>query len=263
MEDLVFEPLGMRRSFYNDSFREGERNYAQCWNTGVTETQPARWHIQPELGATGVWTTPGDLLRAQRGIRDAALGRNDFLSKELALKSLTAVDGAGGFTYGGWQSATAWFGHGGSDNPGYRCQTMTFFDYEGKGELGAAQGGGVAVTMNSCSGTDVCHKIIQAIAYLNRWPGRDILGLQENGNAFVPLSDMNKHIDERWRDWKGCWKIVVDDGDDEVKKGQIVENRRRPGGRAVCQARRFTFHEAWVLRAAYRVSEDLKSGLVG
>ena len=171
VKELVFEPLGMTRSFYMNGLPEGETNFAQCWSTGVTETAPARWHIQPELGAAGVWTTPGDLMRAQRGIRDAALGRSDFLSKELALKGLTAVEGASGFTFGGWQSGKNWFGHGGANNPGFKCQTMACFDYEGKRELGRASDEGIAVMTNSTLGTDVCHKIIQAVAYLRGWPG--------------------------------------------------------------------------------------------
>ncbi|KAJ9616722.1 hypothetical protein H2200_000441 [Cladophialophora chaetospira] len=226
VRELVFEPLGMTRSFYKDTLSNGEANFAKCFATGVTETSPARWHVQPELGAAGVWTTPADLLKAQRGIRDAALGKNDFSSRELARKGITAVDGADGYTYGGWMSGTNWFGHGGSNNPGYRCRTLLCFDHDGTGQLGKAEGEGIAVMTNSALGQDVYLKVIQAVAYLRGWPGRDVLGLHEIGNAVIPLSLSNHQIDADWEDWEGRWEVFggKDQTDEkDVRRGQVLE----------------------------------------
>ena len=220
VKELVLDPLEMTRSFY--SLPSGETNFAQCWSTGVTETAPARWHIQPELGAAGLWTTPTDLLKAQRGIRDAALGRNDFLSKDLAKLGLTAVEGANGWTNSGWMSAKNWFGHGGGNNPGYKCQALACFDFDGKGELGKAEDEDVVVMTNSALGTEVCLKIIQAVAYLRGWPGRDVVGLHERGNAAVPLGYPDGVVDGRWKEWMGSWS-VVSDGDECVREGQKIE----------------------------------------
>ncbi len=223
VREVVFEPLGMTRSFYKDTLPEGEENFAKCFATGVTETSPARWHVQPELGAAGVWTTPADLLRAQRGIRDAALGKNDFLSKDLALKGLTVVDGAGGFGFGGWTKGKNWFGHTGGNNPGFRCWTVMCFDDDGKGELGKAEGEGIAVMTNSALGHEVFPKMVQAIAYLRKWPGRKLVGLYDMENVAIPLRDPSGEVDGGWKQWIGAWEIAVDKDDKSVKKGQILQ----------------------------------------
>lgn len=219
VKELVFEPLDMTRSFY--SLADGEKNFAQCYSTGVTETAPARYHIQPELGAAGLWTTPTDLLKAQRGIRDAALGRNDFLSKDLAQLGLTAIEGANGFTYGCWQRQKTWFGHGGSNNPGFRCQNVCFYD-EGKGRLGKAENEGIAVMTNSALGTEVYLKIIHAVGYLRGWKGARSEGWLGREDTVVPLMDRNAELDGGWREWKGNWELKIGDEEDEIRNDQIV-----------------------------------------
>ena len=223
VHELVFEPFRMQRTFYNDILPKGEDNFAKCFDTGITESRPARWHIQPELGAAGVWTTPADLLKAQRGIRDAALGRDNFLGQELAMKGLTALEGANGFGYGGWVNGQNWFGHDGSNFPGFRCRTLTCFDSDGDGRLGNAEGEGVAVMTNSAMGIDVCLKITQAIAYLRGWPGREVLGLHGMDHEGIPLMVPTGEIDENWKQWKGNWVVGVEDDDLLVKEGQIFE----------------------------------------
>lgn len=229
VRELVFEPLGMTRSYYKDTLPSGETNFAKCFATGVTETSPARWHIQPELGAAGLWTTPADLLKAQRGILHAVRGKNNFLNEALARKGIEIVEGANGWQYGGWMSGKNWFGHGGSNNPGYRCQTLVCFDYDGNGQLGRADGEGVAVMTNSALGQDACLKIIQAVAYLRDWPGRDLLGLQEMGNAVTPLCVPSHRIDGEWERWRGKYEVVVKENDQLIQKGQIVEIVKEDG----------------------------------
>ena len=231
VHELVFQPLGMTRSFYNPTLPANESNFAKCFATGVTETHPSRWHIQPELGAAGVWSTPGDLLRAQRGIRDAALGKSlTFLSKDLALKGLQAVEGANGFGYGGWISGRNWFGHTGGNNPGYTCRTLMTFDFDGKSQLGNAEGEGIAVMTASALGTDLYLKIIQAVAYLRHWPGREILGLHDPSGEVVPFVARDSHIDERWTEWKGKWKLHSLGEDRTVKIGHVVQIVEEDGG---------------------------------
>ena len=211
MKELVFEPLNMTRSCY--SLVDGESNYAQCWDTGVSETKPARWHVQPELGAAGLWTTPTDLLKAVSGIRDATEGRSQFLSRGLALTGLKAVEGAGGFTGGGWQSEKGWVGHGGSNNPGFRCQVMAVYDGgDGATMLEKAKGEGAAIMTNSAMGTEACYRLLQAIAYLRDWPGREVLAVPPDDDIAIPLADPKVEVDYVWKAWKGTWRLIVDEG---------------------------------------------------
>ena len=222
VKELVFQPLEMTRSCY--SLGPGEYNYAQCWDTGVSETKPARFHIQPELGAAGVWTTPTDLLKAARGIRDAADGRSDFLSKELAITGLSPVEGANRWSSGGWQTEKGWFGHGGSNNPGFRCEVMATWDgAEGGEKLGNAKEEGIAIMSNSAMGTELCHRLILAIAYLRGWPGREVVALEEGNKQAIPLVDVRAKIDDAWREWKGKWTVVAEEGDSSSKSDQLVE----------------------------------------
>ena len=38
----------------------------------------------------------------------------------------------------------------------------------------------------------------------------------------MPLGDGNRKVDGKWKEWKGRWEVVVDEGDDLVKKGQDI-----------------------------------------
>ena len=222
MKELVFEPLGMTRSCY--SLVDDESNYAQCWDTGISETKPARWHVQPESGAAGLWTTPTDLLKAVSGIRDAAEGRSAFLSRELALMGLKTVEGAGGFTGAGWQIEKGWVGHGGSNNPGFRCQVMAIWDGgQQEQRLGKAKGEGVAIMTNSAMGTEVCCRLLQAIAYLRGWPGREVLAVPSEDDIAIPLADAKVEVNDVWKAWKGTWRLVVDENNDSIRKNVSLE----------------------------------------
>ena len=222
VEELVFKPLGMDRSFYR--LPEGEKNYAQCWVTGVTEVRGPRWHVLAEQGAAGIWTTPTDLLKAVRGIRDAAEGKSEFLKQETAIIGLKALEGANGVSSGGWQSEKGWVGHGGANHPGYRCRLQAVYDNkDGGSSLGNALGEGVAVMTNSALGNDAVDRLIQAIAYLRGWPGRDILALHVNSAPSIPLNDVNGEVSEAWKDCKGKWRVTVAEGDRTVKKDQMLE----------------------------------------
>jgi CubicO group peptidase (beta-lactamase class C family) len=222
LRELVFQPLDMTRSFY--SLPHGETNHAQCWDTGVTESRPARWHIQPELGAAGLWTTPTDLLKALSAIRDSAEGKSAFLRTETALTGLRVVQGANGWTGAGWQSGKGWIGHGGSNSPGFRCELMaTWADSDGDEPLGKARGEGIAIMTNSGMGTELCHRLIQAIAYLRGWPGRDIVALHEGGKMAIPVADPRAGLDDAWKVWEGTWSISVQNEDDTTSKAQALD----------------------------------------
>jgi CubicO group peptidase (beta-lactamase class C family) len=218
VHELVFEPLGMTRSFYNTMLPADEKNMASCFDTGFTPC-PEPYHVLPEMGAAGIWTTPHDLLIAHTAIRDCALGRSSFISSALAKEALTTVAGAFGFSAGGWATAKGWFGHSGGNQPGFRCETMMFYDREGSRKLGIAAEEGVAVMTNSALGTDVCWKIMHAIGYLRGWPGAEARELGNGlGGQSVPLAD-RKADTGGWHDWEGSWELIVDEDEKQMKAG--------------------------------------------
>ena len=126
-QDLLFKPLGMTRSFY--ALTSGEENYTSAFHTGYTPCDPP-YHIQPELAAAGLWTTPGDLLRVVRAIQSSLNSKNDgFLQAKWAHMMLTEVQES---MARGWVApkGSGSFAHGASNEPGYLCYLIGFANLE-------------------------------------------------------------------------------------------------------------------------------------
>ncbi|MFC7585155.1 serine hydrolase domain-containing protein [Nonomuraea antimicrobica] len=118
MRALVLEPLAMRDSGYErDPW--GPAALGHLSDGSVVEEG---WRVFPELAASGLWSTPGDLAKVALEIFRAASGaRTAFLSPESAEVMLTP-------RAGGYGAGTAidgcWFGHPG-DRHSYQCFTAT------------------------------------------------------------------------------------------------------------------------------------------
>ena len=63
MRALVFDPLAMRSSTFEQPLPNGPDTLASPGTLAGGATVPGRWHIQPEMAAGGLWTTPSDLAR--------------------------------------------------------------------------------------------------------------------------------------------------------------------------------------------------------
>lgn len=76
MKTKVLDPLGMTRSFYCDSraLAASETNYAAGYHNGVHGLELGEYHIHPEQGTAGLWTTSADLVRGVTGFAHALLG---------------------------------------------------------------------------------------------------------------------------------------------------------------------------------------------
>lgn len=76
MRAKVLEPLGMKRSFYcgGAALPEPEKNYAAGYHNGVHGLEAGEYHIHPEQGAAGLWTTPTDLVKGMTGFAYSLLG---------------------------------------------------------------------------------------------------------------------------------------------------------------------------------------------
>jgi len=70
MREWVLGPLGMERSTYEQPLPPHRRQEAATAHPSGGTPQPGRWHVYPEMGAAGLWTTPSDLVHFQGRIRE-------------------------------------------------------------------------------------------------------------------------------------------------------------------------------------------------
>lgn len=76
MQAKVLGPLGMARSFYcgGAALPPSEDNYAAAYHNGAQGLERGEYHVHPEQGAAGLWTTPRDLVRGMTAFAHALLG---------------------------------------------------------------------------------------------------------------------------------------------------------------------------------------------
>ncbi|KAJ4422056.1 hypothetical protein N0V82_003352 [Gnomoniopsis sp. IMI 355080] len=81
MKTLVLEPLGMTRSFYCNAtaLPQSESNYATGYHNGSHGLESGQYHIHPEQGAAGLWTTPMDLTKGMVGFAHSLLGTSSAI----------------------------------------------------------------------------------------------------------------------------------------------------------------------------------------
>ncbi|MBP5152663.1 MAG: serine hydrolase [Lachnospiraceae bacterium] len=85
--EYIFEPLGLKRTFFaslkNFELREKERNMASGYDSeGVLI--PGKYPQVPDLAASGLWSTPFELLTIAKEFIDAVNGRSSLSRKESA-----------------------------------------------------------------------------------------------------------------------------------------------------------------------------------
>jgi len=160
---LVFAPLGMTRSGYDQPLRDtADVAPGHYW---MARPLPGRWHTYPELAAAGLWTTPGDLARLGASLQHALRGdSNEILSPQSARAMVTDQRLAGGsigisfFLEG--QGDSARIEHGGWDE-GFLTEFVMY----------VRGGRGAVVMVNSTEGGDLINEIVRSIAREYGWPG--------------------------------------------------------------------------------------------
>ncbi|MEU8542160.1 amino acid adenylation domain-containing protein [Streptomyces sp. NPDC048717] len=123
---LVFDPLGMTGSSFDQSFPEHAGRPVALGHDEHGRTLEGGWLIQPELAAAGLWSTAADMARFELELRRSYLGRPlALLSKESARELLTphsdSFYGLGAIVDAG--GAEVEYGHGGSPG-GYQAVSM-------------------------------------------------------------------------------------------------------------------------------------------
>jgi CubicO group peptidase (beta-lactamase class C family) len=162
IEDELFELLNLKQSTYSQPL-PADFNY----KTAIAypfKNQPinGKYHIYPEMGPAGLWTTPTDLatimIEIQKGLQD----ESDFIEKEILEEMLTPQEFASfigiGFVLEG-EEESARFSHNGW-NEGFLCD---FRGYKNKGK-------GVVVMLNSNEGLGIIDEVVNSVAKAYQWP---------------------------------------------------------------------------------------------
>lgn len=161
MQEFVLGPAGMTASTYEQPLPASRHAEAASGHLADGTMIPGRWHVYPEMGPAGLWTTPTDLLKWALEISAARAGRSTrFFSQATAREMLTVVKpptGLGPFLDGSGRGFR--FGHGG-DNAGFHAD-LVFFPETGQG---------AAIMTNGDAGQDLISEIRTAIAAEYGWP---------------------------------------------------------------------------------------------
>lgn len=159
--ELVFAPLGMRDSTYEQPLPADRWDQAVAGHRTGGGVVAGKWHVYPEMAAAGLWTTPTDLARLVVDIQAARAGNpHTVLSQDIVNEMLTPqVESRGlGFALAG-SGPSMRFLHGGDDQ-GFTCRLVAYHE----------RGLGAIVMTNSDEGAPLLDEIFHAIAAEYDWP---------------------------------------------------------------------------------------------
>jgi CubicO group peptidase (beta-lactamase class C family) len=91
MDSLVFRPIGMSRSSYEQPRPESGQEAAASGHDDAGAVMPGGWRVHPELAAAGLWTTPSDLARFVIEMQASRRGESRLLSQATTETMLTPV----------------------------------------------------------------------------------------------------------------------------------------------------------------------------
>lgn len=161
--ELVFEPLAMRRSGYEQPLHESID--VATGHYSMARPLSGRWHTYPELAAAGLWTTPSDLARLGSSLQRAIRGDSgQVLTPSSAREMVTrqriqgADIGIAFFLRG--QGDSVRFEHSGWDE-GFLTEFVMYVH----------GGRGAVVMVNSTEGEALIPEITRAIAREYAWSG--------------------------------------------------------------------------------------------
>jgi CubicO group peptidase (beta-lactamase class C family) len=163
MQALVFEPLGMWHSSYDQTYPETRPNSTAVGHYLGGEPVHGQWRVIPEWAGAGLWTTAADLAQIACEIQRAHRGQpSRLLRKDVVDEALRPYGSPPTYALGlqlDSTGATQRFGHGG-DNIGYKCLTTAYVE----------QGYGAVVLTNGDDGMWVVQELLHAIADEYQWP---------------------------------------------------------------------------------------------
>jgi CubicO group peptidase (beta-lactamase class C family) len=164
LQSTVLAPLGMANSSFAQPPAAALAARAARAHNGQGKRSPVPFHVYPEQGAAGLWTTPTDLARFVIEVQKAVRGPRGAVLDIASAREMVSPVGTGPFGVGftvtkdgeGW-----YFEHGGS-NWGFRASIA--------GHL--RKGYGLAIMTNSDSGGALIAEIEDRIADAYNWDSR-------------------------------------------------------------------------------------------
>src|SRR5262249_35821717 len=122
LSSLVFQPIGMTESQYDQPPAGPRASQAAHGHDDKGKELPGGWHVYPELGPAGLWTTPTDLAKWALAVTAARAGRPGAILKQATAQAMltpqAGMVGLGPFVEDSGKAFR--FGHGG-DNAGFHC----------------------------------------------------------------------------------------------------------------------------------------------
>ena len=164
MRDLVLEPLGMHHSTFAQPLPPEQWAMAASGHLIGGAMLDGQWHVYPEQGAGGLWTTATDLARFASSLGRALVGEpHPVLSRHMIVAMLTPQPGSGaglGLALHG-AGPDLRCSHTGS-NRGYKCMLIAYPE----------RGQGAVVMTNAEQGWDLGEELLLSIAAEYGWPRR-------------------------------------------------------------------------------------------
>ena len=172
MRVAVFDKLAMYDSTYEQPLPTGRTGFAAAGTLMDGSPVPGKWHVNPEMAAGGLWSTPSDLARLAIEVALSVQGKaNHVLSRDMTRKMLASQWEDGVINILGNQQdpdhmgygffvgrKTGRFGHIGG-NVGYQATLVVFAD----------SGKGAVVMTNSDIGLAVGNTLLNKIARVYGW----------------------------------------------------------------------------------------------
>jgi CubicO group peptidase (beta-lactamase class C family) len=162
MRELILDPLGMKRSTYEQPLPEELSATTATAHPFHYRQVEGRWHVYPEMAAAGLWTTPSDLARVVVEVQCAANGRTGrIVSAATASQMLTPqIEDHTGICFElHGKGRTSRFGHSGW-NEGFVALWNAY----------RFLGLGAVIMVNSNQGAPMILEIERAIAREYDWP---------------------------------------------------------------------------------------------
>jgi CubicO group peptidase (beta-lactamase class C family) len=201
ISELLFKPLGLGNSTYEQPLPPQRQEFAATAHPWKGRPLQGKWHIYPEMAAAGLWTTPSDLARLGVELQLTLKNNsNGILSADTLKQMLTAQveDHMGiGFHLEG-EGESSRFGHSGWDE-GFVARFV----------LSKQLGFGAVIMINSNEGNPMLKEIEQAIAREYGWPGY----FPDKTNVNVPRNILNEYAGD-YKASSGLQASVIQDGND-------------------------------------------------
>ena len=171
MRRIIFEPLGMTHSTFEQPIPSDLRRLAARGPLANGNAVESGWHVQPEMAAGGLWTTPTDLAKlaielaleyrgSSHRILPQALAREMISPRWSAgvINILGSKNDPDRMGFGFFVGKRHRFGHIGG-NVGYQATVVMFAD----------TGDGAVIMTNSDVGLQVGNQLLNEIAEVYGW----------------------------------------------------------------------------------------------